>query len=291
MSNGNYSSVTSPASEMRGKAIFYDPFRLTDMLWAMRNMGWEVAPKLMERWMSGVPYELTSDEKESKVLNKDLNPSVLCTDIVTMDWAMQQEGVSNAISAVARNWHSPNGIQQLRDRLVGAGWTSQTPRFSFNTTGMSAVQLHDYAQVNYASFGGLLDTINDFYGSIGAGTINMAVSGEIVPYGKSGPTRIIINHLGFYIRDTYDFKEEGINDAVPFKSEFLGIWNKERCLTKTETAEYLSMPPKQLYQSYKGFVPIFNSDFQKWRGKHGRGGDLIVFSDVLWQPYHMSIPV
>lgn len=29
-------------------------------------------------------------------------------------------------------------------------------------------------------------------------------------------------------------------------------------------------------------MPVFNSDFRKWQIKYNKGGDFIVFSDVLW---------
>jgi len=93
-------------------------------------------------------------------------------------------------------------------------------------------------------------------------------------------TFFIVDKLGFYLKDTYDFVDEG-NSSEP-----LGIWSKDRILNKEETSIYMSTYLSGLWghlvRSFSGFVPIFNKDFREWKRKHDSGGDYIVFSDVLW---------
>lgn len=44
----------------------------------------------------------------------------------------------------------------------------------------------------------------------------------------------LVEKLGFYLKDTYDFLDQGST------SEPLGIWSRERILNKEETAVYMS---------------------------------------------------
>jgi hypothetical protein len=140
---------------------------------------------------------------------------------------------------------------------------------------MRAHQLDPISQVNYKKFGAKLDTLDDMYGAIGKAVYKIAVVGR----SKRTPTGadvFEIDKLGIYIRDTFDFTE---GDGVP---EPLGVWSKDRCLSKAETAAYLAMPPVQIARTFQGFVPVFNRDFRRWQKAHNSGGDFVVFSDVKW---------
>ena len=96
----------------------------------------------------------------------------------------------------------------------------------------------------------------------------------------NGKNAFIIDELGFYLKDTYDFVDES-NTPEP-----LGIWSKNRVLDKKESAIYMSSYLSgffgDLARIYSGFVPVFNHDFRLWQKKHGTGGDYIILSDVLW---------
>jgi hypothetical protein len=85
--------------------------------------------------------------------------------------------------------------------------------------------------------------------------------------------------LGFYLKDTYDFVDEG-NSSEP-----LGVWSKKP-YTKQGRNWHLHVHLLIWFlgasvRSFSGFVPIFNKDFGSGK-KHDSGGDYIVFSDVLW---------
>ncbi|MEG0368319.1 MAG: DUF6402 family protein, partial [Coprobacillus sp.] len=95
---------------------------------------------------------------------------------------------------------------------------------------------------------------------------------------------INVDALGFYLKDTYDFLDDDfLGLDIP---ELLGVWSWSRILNKVETVTYMSSYTQGFFgllaREFSGFVPVFNSDFRKWREKHNTGGDFIVFSDVLW---------
>lgn len=140
------------------------------------------------------------------------------------------------------------------------------------------VNLDSTAQVNFKSIGSKLDTINTWYGAMGNSTLKVCVRGKKKKI--DGRNAFIVESLGFYLKDTYDFVDEGI------KPEPLGIWSKDRILDKKESAIYIYSYTQGLFgwlaRHYSGFVPVFNSDFRRWREKHGSGGDYIILCDVYW---------
>jgi len=38
-------------------------------------------------------------------------------------------------------------------------------------------------------------------------------------------------------------------------------------------------------------APINNSDFRAWRTRHDKGGDLLIFSDIVVESIQLSIPI
>jgi len=121
----------------------------------------------------------------------------------------------------------------------------------------------------------MFDTMDDMYGALGKATYKIAVAGRSKP-SPSGIDLFEIDKLGIYVRDTYDFNDDGK------LSEPLGISNKEPCLSKADMAAYMAMAPVQIARTYQGFVPVFNRDFRRWQQVHNSGGDFVVFSDVKW---------
>ena len=88
--------------------------------------------------------------------------------------------------------------------------------------------------------------------------------------------------VAFYLRDTYDFNVSWYEDSLMG----LGIWSKQRCLSKAEMLAYKATPLPLLSTAFPGFVPARNTDFRRWQNQRNEGGDFFVFSDVLWETYH-----
>jgi hypothetical protein len=154
-------------------------------------------------------------------------------------------------------------------------------------------------QMNFKAFGGLSDTLDDFFGAINKATMKVAVVGEASYSYEKKCDVFKVERLGFYIRDTYDFNEDGeglkawLNDLAG-----LGVWSKDRTLSKADTAIYRvnydavknkigTIPMRVaaallLAARYPGFVPVDNGDFRKYQDKINKGGDYFVFSDVYW---------
>lgn len=268
----------SPSANTKGQDVKVDIFHLDQLPDAMEKMGWKVAPQLMRHWFSLRPaYKFTEDIK-NQLLRGDarLIPEERVNDtIVKMAWA--RPFIENKLQERMATWNSPAGINELRNKLRLAGYS---PNLCV-PLGMSdnARVLDASSQVNTIDVGGLFDTIDDWYGAIGNANLKFAVSGYSGSHQKK--PAFFVDRVGAYLKDTYDFV-----DKNSITSEPLGIWSKNRILTKAESALYLDSYLAGIFgilaRNWSGFIPVFNSDFRNWQDKHNTGGDFIVFSDVLW---------
>lgn len=272
----------SPSANTKGQDVKVDIFHLDQLPDAMERMGWKVAPQLMRHWFSLRPaYKFTRDIKDQLIAgDARLIPNERVNDtIVKMAWA--RPFIEDKLQEKMKTWNSSAGIKLLRERLLRAGYS---PNLCV-PLGMSdsARVLDATAQVNIIDVGGLFDTIDDWYGAIGNASLKFAVRGYSDIHQKR--PAFFVERVGVYLKDTYDFV-----DKNPITSEPLGIWSKNRVLTKAESGLYLAAYNAAtalgaygvLAHNWSGFVPVFNSNFRDWQDKHNAGGDFIVFSDVLW---------
>jgi hypothetical protein len=267
-------SVTSPKSQTAGKKVLVEVLHLDDIPGAMDKMGWKISARMMRRWFAAQPaYIMNKSVRGGATPPNQLSSSQYDDQIIKMDWVLSFPRCVQPFEDLVMNWHSPAGLRTLKTRLQAAGW-AQGSSATLGSVTMTAIDLEVISQVNFTRFGAKLDTLDDMYGAIGNAAYKIAVVGKT----RYSPTGDIfeIDKLGVYVRDTYDFNDDG---AVP---EPLGVWNKERCLSKAETIEYLALSPAQIYRTFQGFVPVFNGDFRRWQKAHNSGGDFVVYSDVKW---------
>lgn len=273
------STTTTKEREQQEKKVSVEFFHIDMIPDAMRNMGWEMAPKLMEHWFEISPAFAFTTESKRRSLDEDarnLPLTQVSTEIIKMSWAMKFEQVSAGIEELTGRWKSTKGIARLKNLLLNKG------DFNKNVVSLGytddVMELDRTSQVNLIPIGSKLDTINDWYGAMGNSNLKVCIRG--MTQTRQEKTFFIVDKLGFYLKDTYDFVDEG-NSSEP-----LGVWSKDRILNKEETGIYMSTYLSGLWghlvRNFSGFVPVFNKDFRKWQRKHDSGGDYIVFSDVLW---------
>lgn len=231
---------------------------------AMKKMGWPVASSLMQRWADGVSSTMTDAVKLGTIA--PTSPGQLYQGVVTMNWVKRFSRANVAYNAAIANALNPAGVKQLRNQLAQAGWKSG--EFALGSKSYDAATLDATCQTNFVQVGALLDTIDDFYGAMGKASIKVAVVGRIAQ--TSAKSHVFnVDALGLYLRDTYDF-----NGSQP-----LGVWSKDRCLSKAEMVVHYTSPIIALTD---GFESVSNADFREWRTKTGRGGDYVIYSDVDW---------
>ena len=261
------------------KKVFFQHLALTRLPAAMRSMGWGTAAALMQRWFDSPAWAMPQEWKEQKTQPDPLRlkPGQCDQSIVKMEWAMKFERCRKAADEAEALLSTPNGIMRLKNLLAKAGWTGKGSK-GLGLHTMSAMQMDAVSQINFVKFGTAWNTLDDMYGALGNAILKVGVVGEA--FTEINPETQQVRHLfqvervGFYIRDHYDFN--GL--------QYLGTWTEDRVLTKAETAFTFSLHGQLVLRLKDGpFVAVTNSDFRAHRDKEGKGGDFIIYSDVLWK--------
>ncbi|GAB6110540.1 DUF6402 family protein [Desulfomicrobium salsuginis] len=250
----SFESKLSPAYITQGKKVEIDMLKLSDLPGVMRNMGWVVAPKLMERWFQGDAFVLHED----LITTYDdypfsMQPEHYDDEIVTMDWALQFDRFAEAYETIINHYSTERSTLVLEEKLRRCGWPTKLPKLG--NTSMTARELNATCQIQTVPCGKLTDTIDDFYGAIGRGMVQMAVVGH-VHRGKIGEL-FIIENVGLYLKDRYEF------EGTPF----LGAWTKTKALGKAEMLSRLSAATSavgtQILKLNKPVFHVFNHHFRQ----------------------------
>jgi hypothetical protein len=279
-------SVTSPSTQTQGKVVTRRVLHLSDIPGAMDKMGWTVAAKLMRHWFSiepawEMPLAIRQGGNAEKPMDpRNLEPSQYDDRTVTMRWLMQFPRAASVVRDLVENWNSQAGRQVLQEKLRRAGWTpNHRSTFDFGQGIESARELDSVCQVNFRALGGKNDSLDDLYGALGLTSLKAAVVGRVLWMPSTQRHLFEPIRLGIFVRDTFDFTSTSFEAVVP-----LGIWSRDRCLSKAEMASYLMAPMAVIAEAYDGFVPVFNRDFRRWQHANGTGGDFAIYSDVKWIP-------
>jgi len=263
-------SVMSPVSKTEPKRVPAQRLEITSIPKAMRSMGWTTSARLMERWLSTPAWTMPPVVKKPGFDERTLDTSHCDDTIVTMAWATRFERLQDAIASVQRtSFHTRNGLALLNKRLDG--WDKTTP-YKLGYYGMPVRSLEAQCQVNATQFGSLLSTLDDMYGALGDANLKIGVIGTA--YRENGRRLFHADHVGLYILDQYDFNGW----------QYLGTWTKDKVLTRGEATFAETYTGRRIVDLRSGpFAKVFNEDFREYRNRTGRGGDFVVFSDVLWQ--------
>jgi hypothetical protein len=271
----SFESKLSPAYITQGKKVEIDMLKLSDLPEVMRNMGWVVAPKLMERWFQGDVFVLHEDVRATyDDFPLSIPPAHYDDEIVTMDWALQFDRFAEAYDYILTDYATEASTILLEDRLKRCGWPTTSPRLG--NTSMTARELNATCQIQTAYCGKLTDTIDDFYGAIGRCFVQLAVVGHV--HRDNFSELFIIDKVGLYLKDRYEFN--GL--------QFLGCWTKSKALGKAEMLSRLSAVTSsvgaRILKVNEPVFHVFNHHFREYREKHGKGGDFVIYSDVKWLP-------
>lgn len=108
----SFESKLSPAYITQGKKVEIDMLKLSDLPGVMRNMGWVVAPKLMERWFQGDAFVLHEDLRDTYDGSPLFMPPAHFDDeIVTMDWALQFDRFAEAYDTIISDYSTDMSAQ------------------------------------------------------------------------------------------------------------------------------------------------------------------------------------
>lgn len=270
---------------------------------------WPTAAALMRRWFTHPAYVMPRAEKLGEIDPRRLLPSRIDERIVRMEWALGFPRPRSAYDAFLRgSWNTPNGRTLLarRIRAARAQGRVRSPTWRFGNLQLPAKVVDATCQTNIFNMESDAenDPLDDWYGAMGRATIKVATSGIVT---ELTPTRcrIVIDQIGVYIRDTYDFVDGRLI------SQPLGFWNSHG-VTRQRTAGNLwfDVATQQRYtpaaarerqactaaSGSAGGPPgatyrVQNKHFAEYREAHRMGGDFTLFSDVKVERLRVPITI
>lgn len=171
-------------------------------------------------------------------------------------------------------------LVSARTKTIGAG--------SYPIVNLAdPVQLHSewqfqYEKVEYDYDAGL----DDLYGSLGAFALYAALLEGTVTGKQDAASQasLKVTRVGIYMRDTFEF----------IGAQYLGHWNDKGMAIVPAAAAAAKLSGTEWYLPAYSFdlgivYPFNNSDFRAYRTKTKKGGDLMVFSDVLSIPVNFTV--
>ena|GEM_PF-1054345 len=251
----------------------YKEFNLIEIPDVMKKAGRMVGAQLMNRWFANPAYTIPLDFKLGKFPHARLPGLQIDTSIVNMSWVLRFDRARAIFKELKSGMYQNNSESyrksknELFDSLKKAGkFQPYKTIFGEVNAKPNTIDVHESAHLNFRKAGTEIlekafDPLDDLYCGLGAFAAHMAASGSVTPIkgGKSGRAthQVTIEKLGYYIRDVYDFNED----------QPLGFWGPDK---------FSKFPGE-------GLFAVDNAVFRDWRAKHGRGGDFIIFSDILWE--------
>ena len=256
-------------------------FTIRDLPRVMRRNGWTVGAQLMDRWFGRPARTMTDREKAGTDPSPDIE-----TRLVTMRWALGFERVMQANNNLLATWDvrarepGPNRVVAGRLRRWRADRPGTRGAFRFGDLSGPTNVVDRTSQINFERIEtSLFTSIDDFYAGIGNAAIKLAVTGVAKPIANDR-YELTVDEVGTYLRDTYEF----IGD------QRLGSWSPTGVDAMAFAAPMIPVVAEEaedvlLVGSYR----VNNTSFQEYRRHYGRGGDYVIFSNVVRR--RLSIPI
>ena len=214
--------------------------------------------ELMRQWFRSESFSLPESYRSGSVNFLSVPSQHLNTDTIKMSWVAGFPRAAGVLMRLETDLvNTPAAARELRRVLQ----RQQFLNGGREAIGVSreAIVLHETAHLNAqtVAFGNTVDPLDC---ALAAFTVHMAVSGFVQPIKTQGTAKtheVEVTELHFYVRDCYDFTSD---------REALGSWNRTGA---------------SIIPGRPGMYFAENNVFRKWRSLHGRGGDFVVFSDLM----------
>ncbi|MCA8042571.1 DUF6402 family protein [Burkholderia seminalis] len=282
-------------------------FDLQDVPIAMDNLGWKVSAKLARIWFAGDAHIYNDDPTSTQPLNDN---------VVTLDWALKFGSVKRKYEKLlASDIYSERSIRTASDitkSFLKKLFFERNPTSDFSTTPFTSnlQKFHNDWQFQLAPIGNW-DTLEnlaptDLTGALANFNIYVAIgkveisSEKYFKYEKSGNYYCLdvagkITHIYAYVKDNYSFNGK----------QYLGHWNKHGVIIAPESILTGSSSPKRdsdigiwsrninkpvdtrrgwigKFRNSDVYFPIHNADYSRWREKHHRGRDFVIYSNPVY---------
>ncbi|QBX80455.1 DUF6402 family protein [Citrobacter tructae] len=283
-------------------------FKITDIPQVMENMGWIESARFMRKWFNDPYFEMTKQQKLNRVDMGMIDKHNILDDL-SFDWLLTSSSrikpiydgfvreMSNVVEYNETLGRKKSLLNQLSsglcfilNRLENSGFfvDGVFKNAHINYDGLSAMELDKISQFNFIRIGSTLwekatDKLDDVYGALGSFIIKIAFTDLSISKEKSGFIRLEINELGLYVRDTYEFMNDG--DDQP-----LGYWGfkgviKPNLISGVMNKDYIDNDDDRYFR-------VTNSAFVNYREKYKvdkKTGDFFVYSTVKKIPVNIVI--
>ncbi|HFT0829704.1 DUF6402 family protein [Klebsiella pneumoniae] len=283
-------------------------FKITDIPDVMERKGWTVSARFMRKWFYDPFYEMTPKEKQNKVDMNTVDKNHIIEDL-DFDWLLTSSlriksiydtFVKQVSSVIEYNDYLgrkkqisqqlSNGLCYIINRLDESGLfiSNEIKDCYLNYGNLSAIELDKTSQFNFIKIGSTLwekatDTLDDVYGALGSFIIKIAFTDLNVTRDTDGFMRLEIKELGLYVRDTYEFMNDG--DDQP-----LGYWGENGVIKPGVISELLQK--EYIDDDDCRYFRFTNSSFVRYREKYkneNKTGDFFVYSTVKKIPTNIII--
>lgn len=283
-------------------------FKITDIPQVMENKGWKESARFMRKWFSDPLFEMTKQQKLNKVDMSKIDKKHILDDL-SFDWLLTSSSrvkpiYDNFVSSISNIVEYDdflgrkkkildqlsNGLCYIIHRLDKSGYLVNGTLINcyLDYSSLSAIELDKVSQFNFISIGNTLwekatDKLDDVYGALGSFIIKVAFTDLQVTKDSNGFIKLEINELGMYVRDTYEFMNDG--DDQP-----LGYWGFKGVIKPGIISELT----RRAYIDEGGdrYFRVTNSSFVNYRKNqkaNNKTGDFFVYSTVKRIPVNIII--
>jgi hypothetical protein len=131
--------------------------------------------------------------------------------------------------------------------------------------------------------------LDDLYGALGSYLMRVAGAGYVEPIkddkGKVIKHRVHLQKVGIFIRDTYDFNGDQPLGQWNFNDvKRIGFFNDNVMINQS----CHEVDKKDAKKETETYFEVNNTDFDAYRKKFGKGGDFVIYSDVVWHNVNYS---
>lgn len=266
------------------------PFDIQDVPKAMRKLHMPMAAKLQERWFAGQEnYSHSPRLLQNEIDQNGLrySPAMVDTTTVKMDWVLSFARAKRVFDKlISVELQSPGAIDTLRRQLTPyknrhdvLGWNvaqsdflEYHQKFQFQRSPVNATwgqRMSEYL-VRAETAGGVPD---DLTGALGSFNFYAAVRYAYFDHSKR---QAVVTDVSVYVRDPYEFSDD----------QYLGHWSASHVAVVpahqlAAGSGWLAYPvvDGNIHEKDNVLYPVTNGDYRKWRQKHGRGGDFMIYTD------------
>jgi hypothetical protein len=281
-------------------------FKLTDIPDVMEKKGWKVAAMLQREWFRREGFRLIGKSPESEKNPNSCHFTWRHNNMLSHEWLMSHPRMFTYLTYLRNNLMSPAAQRLIVNILKRNGvltensfnvhreknWTCSDDAWEtwkYHRQWQFQRQAIDIGYLEKAQRG--FSKIDDLWAAFGGFSLFAALHSVRLYSPMQGYCSITLRDFYCYAADTYDFIDDW---------QYLGHWNKngvqvskweagmsEKFHNRDNTPapeNNISRTMHQLGEMYDLYFCVRNEHYNRYRERHGKGGDMIVWTGPTTYP-------